>query len=358
MNRPYLVNFSSIIADDQLSIRASIANAEIKNDITEHTKLSTPIQSIGLFSKEIFRLKITALNEQSVTLFKREYDSDNYGRFEIKITFKKNGHLPTKLLIYESSKLPGIDLYLGSFIPILIQDPKKILISDFDKTLVDTKYSTAKEVYYSLNKPLEYFPKVEASIKLLKDYQKIGFRPFILSASPHFYANAIRDWFYQNNIFISNIFLKDYRDFISPFDGKMTTKDLKRQGFYKLNQLIDILLMTKIPHELVLIGDGFESDPFIYMTLTKLLAPYTDPWQIWNSIKNHNIFNLTSKQDAQFITKFYLLSELARKTEHRCHTKIYIRAIESNIEILRENKFSQSDLTQMNQDICYYLDTK
>jgi len=354
MNRPYLVNFSAIVSDEQLSIRASITDSETPTTSNDKQALSAPIQSIGLFSKEVYRVKIIALNQQNETVFKREYDSDNYGRFEIKLAFDQSGNKLTKLLLYESSKLQGIDLYLGSYIPLFINDPKKIVISDFDKTLVDTKYSTAKEVYYSLSRPLEYFPKVEASIQLLEKSITDGFQPFILSASPHFYENAIRDWFYQNKIYVSNIFLKDYRDFISLFDGKMTTKDLKRQGFYKLNQLIDILLMTKIPNELILIGDGFESDPFIYMTLKKMLDPHTDPWKVWNSIKNHNIFSLTSKQDSHFLTKFYLLNELSKKRE-QCKTQIYIRASHENIGKLREYEFLDPKLTQMNKSIEYYL---
>jgi hypothetical protein len=114
--------------------------------------------------------------------------------------------------------------------------------------------------------------------------------------------------------------------------------------------------MTKVPKELILIGDGFESDPVIYMTLKKLLTPHADPWKTWKSIKNNNIFNLTSKQDSHFITKFYLLSELAKKSA-ACDVRIHIRATSENIEKLQGQQFGQKSLTQMNQTIDYYLNT-
>lgn len=354
MIRPHLVNFSAIISDEYLSLRASITDSETFQNRQQKNSLSSPIKSLGLFSKESFRIKVIGLTSSNKTLFKREYDSDSYGRFEIKLSAQFAGKSLEKLIVYETSKLIGIDIYLGSFLPLIIQNPKKIIISDFDKTLVDTKYSTARELYYSLNRPLSYFPNVATSIEMLNGYIDDDYQPFILSASPHFYENSIRDWFYQNNIFISDIFLKDYRDFISVFDGKLTTKDLKKQGFYKLNQLIDILLMTRIPQDLILMGDGFESDPFIYLTLKKLLDPHNDPWKIWNTIKNHRIFNLTGRQDSQFITKFYLLNNLARAS-HPCHTKIFIRATDENIEQLKSFQFEYQDLTQLNKSVHYYV---
>lgn len=354
MDRPYLVNFSAIISENQLSIRASITDSKTSIQQTEKSLHSRPIQSLGLFSKESYRLKIVALNAKNETIFKREYDSDSFGRFEIKANAKFQGGQIEKLVAFETSKINGLDLYLGSFLPLVIKNPKKIIISDFDKTLVDTRYSTPKEMYYSLNKPLSYFPSVSKSIKLLNSYVEKGYQPFILSASPHFYEDAIRDWFYANQIFISNLYLKDYRDFISIFDGKMTTKDLKKQGFYKLNQLVDILLMTKIPENLVLIGDGFESDPFIYITLKQLLQKSADPWKIWNTIKHHNIFNLTSKQDSQFITKFYLLNQMVKKYDP-CDCQIHIRATQKNIDYLKTQHFNIESANQMNDEVNYYV---
>lgn len=354
MNRPSLVNFSAIASENQLSIRASLTKSSSSLTDQNDKLSSSPIDSIRLFSKENFRIKIIGMDSNNNVILIREYDSDNHGKFEIKLGLKVNGSTINKLTVYETSQIKGIDIHLGSFLPLFIKEPKKIIITDFDKTLVDTKYSTPKEMYYSLSRPLSYFPNVETSIQKLKNYISDEYQPFILSASPHFYETAIRDWLYQNKVFASNILLKDYRDFISIFDGSLTTKDLKKQGFYKLNQLIDVLLMTRIPNELILMGDGFESDPFIYLTLKRLLNEHSDPWKIWKSIKNHNIFNLTSKQDSYFITKFYQLSEMA-KMNKGCDVTIYIRATQTNIQDLKNYKFKNNELQELNATINYYL---
>lgn len=355
MTRPYLVNFSAIISQKRLSIRASLTNSYTPVSKKETALLNnSPIQSISLFSKENYRMKIIALNEKSQVIFEREYDSDNYGRFEIKIPAILNGSIIKKISAYETSQIPGLDFHLGSFLPLEIKEPRNIIISDFDKTLVDTKYHSPKEMYYSLNRPLSYFPNVDTSVDKLKGYIEQDYEPFILSASPHFYENAIRDWLYQNKVFASNIYLKDYRDFVSIFDGALTTKDLKKQGFYKLNQLIDIILMTGIPKNLILMGDGFESDPFIYLTLQRLCKPHSDPWKIWKSIKNHKIFTLTRKQDSYFITKFYQLSEMAKK-EDPCNIKIFIRSTTENKTQLESMEFNTGELTELNTLVEYYL---
>ncbi len=353
MNRPLLVNFSAISSDDRISIRASLTkssvelNSELKNE-------QSPIQSIRLFSKELFRIKIIGFSAGQDILYSKEFDSDNYGKFELKIPRYHNQQQITHLNIYETRHIKGVEFHLGSFIPMAISHPKKIIISDFDKTLVDTRYSTPKEMYYSLNKPLSYFPSVEKSITLLKSYINQEFQPFILSASPHFYENAIRNWLYQNEIYASNIFLKDYRHFISLFDGLLTTKDIKKQGFYKLNQLVDILLMCGFANEIILMGDGFESDPVIYLTLKRLCHPHSDPWKVWQSLKYQNIFNLTSKQDSHFITKFYQLNELAKKN-NLADIKIYIRSTKDNIQSLKEKTFPSVETTELNKTVEYYL---
>jgi hypothetical protein len=166
----------------------------------------------------------------------------------------------------------------------------------------------------------------------------MGHHPFILSASPHFYEDSMRDWLYKNNIFSAGIFLKDYRHFFSFLEGELTTKDLKAQGLYKLNHLLDILLMTGIPDELVLMGDNFESDPAIYLTLARILREDVDPWVIWNSIKEQDIFQLKKKQNSQFLNKIYQLDNMLtrkrkEKNSKKTAIKIYIRKRFKNDEI-------------------------
>ncbi len=350
MIRPYLVNFSAILSEDQLSVRANISNSKIESLKKENR---TPLDSVSLFKKEQFKIKLVAYDKDNNIIYDKTFDTDNYGKLELRISSRSKNNEFSNLTLFEIGLIPGLEIYLGSILPMKIQKPRKILITDFDKTLVDTRYSTPKEMYYSLNRPLSHFPNVEKSIRLVKDYEAKSFQTFVLSASPHFYEHAIRDWLYQNQIFVSNLYLKDYRDFISIFDGSLSAKDIKKQGFYKLNQLIDILLMTKLPEELVLIGDGFESDPFIYLTLKKLIQSDSDPWQVWKSIKNNRIFSLTSKQDSFFITKFYQLSELAKNSN--TEVKIYIRATEQNLKDLQEKKFESNDMTLLNKQVNYYI---
>jgi hypothetical protein len=205
------------------------------------------------------------------------------------------------------------------------------VICDFDKTLVDTKYSTTKELYTSLTQPIDYFPTVTNSVDLIKTYIEQNHHPFILSASPHFYENAMRDWLYQNHIYTAGIFLKDYRHIFNLLELDLTTKDLKVQGMYKLNHLLDIILMVGIPDELVLMGDNFESDPIIYLALASLLKGSLDSWNFINFLDQHDSFQMNKKQKAHLLSKSYQISsQLNIMTKKRGHSnspsiKIHIR---------------------------------
>ncbi len=160
----------------------------------------------------------------------------------------------------------------------------------------------------------------------------------------------MRDWLYKNNIFTAGLFLKDYRHFFSFLEGELLAKDLKIQGLYKLNQLLDILLMTGIPDELVLMGDNFESDPSIYLTLQQMLVENNDPWVTWNSIKEKDIFQLKKNQNSKFLNKIYQLDNILtrkRKSENfsSIQLKIYIRKRFKDDEVIISsdlNKFSHT----------------
>jgi hypothetical protein len=357
MKRPYLVNFSAISSQNLISIRSSITDSYtplIEKRFRKKNNATTPIQSIGLISSDIYRIKIIGFNQEQEEIYNKEYDSDSFGNFDIKIPRFIVEHEIRKLQIFEVSYHDGLQLLLGSFIPYTINDNRKIIISDFDKTLVDTKYSSPREMYYSLNRPLNYFPTVDKSLSILKNHLKESYQPFILSASPHFYENAIRDWLYQNKIYAGNIFLKDYRNFFSFTQGILSAKDLKEQGFYKLNQLVNVLSMTRMPNELILMGDSFESDEFVYLVLASILLRKSDPWQIWKEIKNDKRFNFTTKQDFQFLTKFYQLGELS-KSEDNLKIKIYIRCKENNLESSKERSYEYPILNNLKNLVEYYV---
>jgi hypothetical protein len=335
MKRPHLVHFLALITDDSINIKASITMKENiiskKRDIdlailTPHF----PIQALRLLNAYEFTLKIVGMTKDQKEIYKKSFESDSFGNFNFKIPLTEERTKIEILQLYEVKKRPGLELHLGTYIPIRVYSPKKIVICDFDKTLVDTKYSTTKEVYRSLTSPLEAFPTIISSVNILKKAIHQGYHPFILSASPHFYEDAMRDWLYKNNIFSAGIFLKDYRHFFSFLEGDLTTKDLKGQGLYKLNHLIDILLMTGVPDELILMGDNFESDPVIYLTLAKMLISNIDPWIIWNSIKGTDIFQLKRKQNSQLLNKIFQLNNLLNRKkkltpEKKMQIKIFIR---------------------------------
>jgi hypothetical protein len=357
MKRPHLVHFLALITDDSINIKASITMKE--NIISKKRDLDLailtphfPIQALRLLNAYEFTLKIVGMSKDQKEIYKKSFESDSFGNFNFKIPLTEERAKIEILQLYEVKKRPGLELHLGTYIPIRVYSPKKIVICDFDKTLVDTKYSTTKEVYRSLTRPLEAFPTIISSVNILKKAIHQGYHPFILSASPHFYEDAMRDWLYKNNIFSAGIFLKDYRHFFSFLEGDLTTKDLKGQGLYKLNHLIDILLMTGVPDELILMGDNFESDPVIYLTLAKMLTLNIDPWIIWNSIKGTDIFQLKRKQNSQLLNKIFQLNNLLNRKkkltpEKKMQIKIYIRKRTPDDQLIIPTNF-QKQMTLVN----------
>jgi hypothetical protein len=334
MKRPYLYNVSIVQTTEQISLKAC---CHLRREQTEgffdkeldQLEGSSPVESLNLLRGHKFQFRIVIMNQLRQKIYEKIYDSDRFGNLNASINqLRLNNDEPSYIEIFEISFCPGLHLNLGAFIPLKIENPKKVIISDFDKTLVDTRYSTTKELFYSIVKPVDYFPTIEKSVELLKSYVQKGFQPFILSASPHFYENAIRDWLYQKEIYSAGVFLKDYRKVFSFIEGDLYPKDIKSQGFYKLNQLVDILLMTGIPKELVLMGDGFESDSFIYLLLEKLLVEKEEPWSLWRKVRQEDAFKLRSKQNSTFLNKLYQLANLIQAQDPEVgetQVKIYIR---------------------------------
>ena len=186
---------------------------------------------------------------------------------------------------------------------------KKVLITDFDKTLVDTKYSSIKEIFKSLTSPVSDFPNIYPSLEKVRAYIQNGHQPFILSSSPHFYENTINEWLKQNNLEIKNIFLKDYRQFFSLSPTDLIFKDVKAHGVHKLAQLLNIILMTDLPREITLIGDNSESDPVIYGIAKYILSNNFNPDEVWNLIRDLNSFKLNNTQSLKILNRLYLFKK-------------------------------------------------
>lgn len=351
------MHFTAISTEDHLSIRAYLSFSRQarhhfwQNPLPNFDPIR-PIESLGLLSSRHFRLRIVGLTHDEKEVLNKEYDSDSFGEVQLRLTHPPEG-IVEKILVYETLTRPGLELLIGNFIPLRVVPPKKILVTDFDKTLVDTRYSSLKEIYHSLRNPLGHFPPVPASIDLVKNYINEGFQPFVLSASPHFYENAMRDWLYRNQIFTSNIYLKDYRRVFSFFEGELGPKDLGNQGFYKLNHLVNILLMTGVPESLVLVGDGFESDTLIYLTLASVLIGRQDPWMVWNTLKRDEGMRLTTRQHPRFLGKFYQLKNLA-DAGPTCDLRIHIRCRPDMMQKWRQKRFGPTFLNTLKPMVDFY----
>jgi len=331
MKRPHLTHFLAIKTHNYFSVRASLnmkesfLNAKEQAIGNERRQIPTfPLQNLRLLKSHEFTLKIIGYSKNQTSLFEKYFESDSFGNFNFKIPLTEKMKEISHLEIFETAKEPGLEFYLGTQLPLVIQYPKKLVICDFDKTLVDTKYSSTKEVYNSLTRPVEHFPTIDKSVELIKSYIEKGHHPFILSASPHFYETAIRDWLYKKKIYTAGIFLKDYREVFSFSGGDLLPKDIKMQGIYKLNHLLDILIMTGVPDHLVLMGDNFESDPIIYLTLASILLDTKDPWSLWNSLKAHESFKFSQKQNSQFLNKIFQIQTILARRKSNTPTEIKI----------------------------------
>lgn len=337
MKRPTIVHFLSIKTDEFISIKTSLT---LKSDYPfqnlEISELSpkSPIANIKLLTSNTFNIKFSGLDSNQKEIYQKNQETDSFGNLYLKIPINDVTSNIDKFEVFEIGMRNGLELLLGIFIPLKIPQPKRIIISDFDKTLLETRYSNTREVYHSLFTPLDKFVTIKSSLELLKDFIGQGFHPFILSASPHFYEENIRDWLYKKGIFTAGIFLKDYRQVFSPLRGDLSPKDIKLQGLYKLNHLLDILLMTGIPSELILMGDNFESDPIIYLTLTKIIRSNQDPWTVWKSIIREKNLKLTQKQNFLLLNKIFQLNNQLKKYEKASNPpttiKIFIRKRHEN----------------------------
>ena len=192
MKRPSLVHFQALKSYDALSLRCSITLMDYERKGHELLPL-LPYQAFKLLKSNEFRIKIVGRDHHHNKIFDKSYDSDDFGNFMFKIPLVDTTQDIHTLEVYEVRTYPGIEFHLGSFLLFKIPKNPKVIICDFDKTLVDTRFSTTKEIYESLTKPLDSFPILGNSLNMLKDHIERDFNPFILSASPHFYEGAIRD---------------------------------------------------------------------------------------------------------------------------------------------------------------------
>ncbi len=89
MIRPYLVNFSAILSEDQLSVRANISNSKIESLKKENR---TPLDSVSLFKKEQFKIKLVAYDKDNNIIYDKTFDTDNYGKLELRISSRSKNN--------------------------------------------------------------------------------------------------------------------------------------------------------------------------------------------------------------------------------------------------------------------------
>ena len=328
MKRASLVHFLAIRTKSALNIKALFAmkeNSYLKMNALKKISPRFPMQDYRLLNSCEFKVKVVAKDQYLNDLFFRYSDTDSYGALKLKITESQDLKNIYLLQIYEIGKQPGLEILLGSYLPVVIDGKKKLVICDFDKTLVHTRYSKPREIYNSLVSPIDKFPTLKESVEILKKFISMEHHPFILSASPHFYEEAMRDWLHAHDIFNASIFLKDYRKIISFTERELSPKDIRYQGTYKFNHLLDIILMTDIPDEIVLMGDNFESDPLIYLAFWELLKKNTEASILWKKLKKYDTFKLNSKQNSILLNKLYLLNNVIKKSTKEVSIKILIR---------------------------------
>jgi phosphatidate phosphatase APP1 len=337
--RPKIISINSVVSESYLSIRAIIG---LEPTSSLASKNVTPLSRIRLLKKNKFNLTLK-INEQEHLL-----ETDHFGHFSHRIKLEQPEEENNFTLL---GKISGDSTlyYLGEYRPSILNKEKKVIISDFDKTLVETKYKTIKEVYQSLTSPVSHFPSIKYSVEFLKTQINNNYMPFILSSSPNFYGPSIKEWLENNQIPSNNIFLKDYRQFLSLFPTDLFLKDINSHGVHKLSQLINIYLMTNIPKEIILIGDNSESDPIIYSIFSKIVDDNFTPDDLWSEIKTRKEFLFTNSQSLKFLNKLYQAKNLNKKRKIKSITKVYIRSIPGT-----KNKKMPKFLDQYHRKIEYF----
>ena len=331
-NRPYLIHLHAILTDSTLSIRIGISSRPLTYQDENKNRPVSPIHDFRLLRKNNFEALIKIYNLEQKLITEKKIETDQFGHLNLKFPSSLLMGKENKFIIkvFETSYLPGIQIFLGERKTKYINPNLPIIISDFDKTLVDTKYKTTMELYRSLTSPLENFPTVTNTLEKISPLLEIKAPFFVLSASPHFYENAIRDWLRSKEIKDSGIFLKDYRQFFSWQNTELFSKDIKIHGTFKLSQLLNLIYMLNWPKEIYLFGDNSETDPLIYVLFNYIISASVDATIVWEKIKSLDAFSLTPYQDSKILNRLHTINGLKKKYS-------YIPKIQINIRLLKKS---------------------
>ena len=333
--RPYLIHCHCILVKNKLSVRIGISSRPTRYFSDDQISPTIPIRDFRLLQKNKFSAKIVITLRDKI-IQEKVLDTDQFGHLNYRFSFKNDDHIElesAKVNIYEVSSHPGFDLFLGTRASNTINPDVPVIISDFDKTLVDTKYKTTVELYHSLTSPLKAFPTVNETLSIMAPMLTKKYPFFIVSASPHFYENPIRHWLLSQQIKDSGIFLKDYRHFFSFQNTELFSKDMKVHGTFKLSQLLNLTYMLELPRKIILFGDNSETDPLIYCLLKYLLSTNFDIQSTWEKIKNLEAFKLTQFQDSKLLNRLHLIKSLTKKKNYTCEIEINIRMLKNRPQL-------------------------
>lgn len=329
--RPMIASLSLIQNSSFLSLRCTIelnAPPQASTSLLEQLERELiPSQFFKWRNRKVFKLRVEGLSADHHLVYTNEVVEDNYGQFLLQLPTKVAGVELRFIRLYEAAHRARTQFYLGLFIPTLLGKSSKIVISDFDKTLLDTKYSSPKEMLQSFKSPLNSYQPVNSSLNRLQQFIAEDYLPFIVSASPHFYEHPIKDWLYQQEIYTSNIYLKDYRKIFSLFNDEWTSKDIVKQTYYKIFHLLDIILQCDLPREMIMIGDDHEADPEVYLLCRALLLRKISPNQLWKMLQHKPNLVMTPKQSSILLLKLYEVESLMDRKFYVPQIKIFIRQL-------------------------------
>lgn len=339
MRRVYLENLISVKGPSGLFIKGTLFYRKTKGPLPFARTLPLPIKNLDLLSKGHFFLTIELFDHQNLLIRKISTPTNNFGNFHLFLDDVNYKNLKY-ITIYERSKRPGIEINLGTYIPQEFTNSKGIIISDFDKTLVDTQYSTIKQIWRSLTQNLNSYPNVNQGIERLKKHINSDLSPIILSASPHFYYQGIRNWLYNHSIYTAPIFLKDYRSIFGSSSIELYPKDFSKQGIYKLMQLMDIVIITSFPEKIVLIGDNHEDDLLIYLHLKEIICSGKKPTEFIDKLRGSIEFKAKEEQLSLIYQKAYFIYSRL-KNKRPVDVKIEIREITKKAPLQLKGKLHQ-----------------
>jgi hypothetical protein len=116
---------------------------------------------------------------------------------------------------------------------------------------------------------------------------------------------------------------------------------------------MEIMMMCGHAQDLVLMGDGFESDLFIYTIFQRILSKKADPHHLWRMVLSRKEFNLTSNQQATFLLKVYeLTARLASRPA--INVKIHIRCKVNMINEIYQKDLGDKELNKLKELVHFY----